>query len=163
MRGKGRQRMRRFSEERRKRMAEALDLRKKGLGYVQIGEIIGVSGAQAHRDVQDALLEITKEPAQEVRLIELQRSEEQHLRLNGEIGRVLKHLKAATDSEGITDLKAVDTVRRLIESQNKVAQTRHRLNGFDMGIQIDASMDVQASIDKAFATILGAEPEDFED
>lgn len=160
---KGRQRNRRFSEERRKRMAEALDLRKKGLGYVQIGEIIGVSGAQAHRDVQDALLEITKEPAQEVRTIELQRSEEQHLRLNGEIGRVLKHLKAATDLEGLTDLKAVDTVRRLIETQNKVAQTRHRLNGFDMGIQIDASMDVQASIDKAFATILGAEPEEFED
>src|SRR5699024_6498710 len=144
-------------------MAEALDLRKKGLGYVQIGEIIGVSGAQAHRDVQDALLEITKEPAQEVRAIELQRSEEQHLRLNGEIGRVLKHLKASTSAEGLTDLKAVDTVRRLIESQNKVAQTRHRLNGFDMGIQIDASMDVQASIDKAFATILGAEPEEFED
>jgi len=160
---KGRQRIRRFSEERRKRMAEALDLRKKGLGYVQIGEIIGVSGAQAHRDVQDALLEITKEPAQEVRAIELQRSEEQHLRLNGEIGRVLKHLKASTSAEGLTDLKAVDTVRRLIESQNKVAQTRHRLNGFDMGIQIDASMDVQASIDKAFATILGAEPDEFED
>lgn len=160
---KGRQRIRRFSEERRKRMAEALDLRKKGLGYVQIGEIIGVSGAQAHRDVQDALLEITKEPAQEVRAIELQRSEEQHLRLNGEIGRVLKHLKASTSAEGLTDLKAVDSVRRLIETQNKVAQTRHRLNGFDMGIQIDASMDVQASIDKAFATILGAEPEDFED
>lgn len=160
---KGRQRNRRFSEGRRKRMAEALDLRKKGLGYVQIGELIGVSGAQAHRDVQDALLEITKEPAQEVRTIELQRSEEQHLRLNGEIGRVLKHLKAATDLEGLTDLKAVDTVRRLIETQNKVAQTRHRLNGFDMGIQIDASMDVQASIDKAFATILGAEPEEFED
>ena len=160
---KGRQRIRRFSEERRKRMAEALDLRKKGLGYVQIGEIIGVSGAQAHRDVQDALLEITKEPAQEVRAIELQRSEEQHLRLNGEIGRVLKHLKASTSAEGLTDLKAVDSVRRLIETQNKVVQTRHRLNGFDMGIQIDASMDVQASIDKAFATILGAEPEDFED
>lgn len=160
---KGRQRIRRFSEERRKRMAEALDLRKKGLGYVQIGEIIGVSGAQAHRDVQDALLEITKEPAQEVRAIELQRSEEQHLRLNGEIGRVLKHLKASTSAEGLTDLKAVDSVRRLIETQNKVAQTRHRLNGFDMGIQIDASMDVQASIDKAFATILGAEPDEFED
>lgn len=160
---KGRQRIRRFSEERRKRMAEALDLRKKGLGYQQIGEIIGVSGAQAHRDVQDALLEITKEPAQEVRAIELQRSEEQHLRLNGEIGRVLKHLKASTSAEGLTDLKAVDSVRRLIETQNKVAQTRHRLNGFDMGIQIDASMDVQASIDKAFATILGAEPDEFED
>lgn len=160
---KRRQRNRRFSEERRRRMAEALDLRKKGLGYVQIGEILDVSGAQAHRDVQDALLEITKEPAQEVRTIELQRSEEQHLRLNGEIGRVLKHLKASTDLDGVTDLKAVDTVRRLIETQNKVAQTRHRLNGFDMGIQIDASMDVQASIDKAFATILGAEPEEFGD
>ena len=76
---------------------------------------------------------------------------------------MLKHLKATTSGNGSVDLKAVETVRRLIESQNKVAQTRHRLNGFDMGIQVDASMDVQASIDKAFATILGAEPEEFED
>ena len=160
---KKRQRVRKFSEERRKRMAEALRLRKQGLGYDKIAEQLGISLAQAYRDVQDALAEITKEPAQEVRKIELERSEEQHLRLNAEIGRVLKHLKATTSGNGSVDLKAVETVRRLIESQNKVAQTRHRLNGFDMGIQVDASMDVQASIDKAFATILGAEPDEFED
>lgn len=160
---KKRQRVRKFSEERRKRMAEALRLRKQGVGYDQIGEQLNVSNAQAYRDVQDALAEITKEPAHEVRAIELQRSEEQHMRLNAEIGRVLKHLKVTTTGAGEIDLKAVETVRRLIESQNKVAQTRHRLNGFDMGLQVDASVDVQASIDKAFATILGADPEEFED
>lgn len=160
---KKRQRTRRFSEERRKRMADALKLRKQGLGYDKISEQLDISLAQAYRDVQDALAEITKEPAQEVRKIELDRSEEQHLRLNAEIGRVLKHLKATTGSTGTVDLKGVETVRRLIESQNKIAQTRHRLNGFDMGVQIDASVDVQASINKAFSTILGAEPEEFED
>lgn len=159
---KKRQRNRKFSEERRKRMAEALRMRKQGVGYDQIGEQLGVSNAQAYRDVQDALAEITKEPAQEVRTIELQRSEEQHMRLNAEIGRVLKHLKVTTTGAGEVDLKAVESVRRLIESQNKIAQTRHRLNGFDMGLQVDASVDVQASIDKAFATILGADPDEFE-
>lgn len=160
---KKRQRIRKFSEKRRKRMAEALRLRKQGLGYDHIAEQLDVSNAQVYRDVQDALLEITKEPAQNVRALELQRSDEQHLRLNAEIGRVLKHLKVTTAGAGVVDLKAVETVRRLIESQNKVAQTRHRLNGFDMGLQVDASLDVQASIDKAFATILGADTDEFED
>lgn len=144
-------------------MANALTLRKQGMTYAAIGDRLGVAETQAYRDVQDALLDITKEPAQEVREIELQRSEEQHLRLNAEIGRVLKHLKAVTTPDGVTDLKGVETVRRLIESQNKVAQTRHRLNGFDMGLQVDASVDVQASIDKAFATIMGADPGDFDE
>ena len=38
---KKRQRIRKFSEERRKRMAEALKLRKQGLGYDKIAEQIG--------------------------------------------------------------------------------------------------------------------------
>lgn len=159
---KTKQRKRRFSEQRRHRMAEALKHRKNGMGYEQIGQKLGVSAQQAHRDVQDALLDITKEPAQQVRELELQRSEEQHLRLNGEIGRVLRHLNAVTEKSGATDLKAVDQIRRLIESQDKVARTRHRLNGFDMGVQVDASVDVTESINRAFQTIMASDPEVFE-
>lgn len=142
-------------------MAEALKLRKQGLTYAAIGERLGVKESQAHRDVQDALLEITKEPAEDVRQIELQRSEEQHLHLNAEIGRVLKHLKASTTAEGLTDLKAVDQVRKLVETQNRIAQTRHRLNGFDMGLTVDASVNVEQSIQSAFETIMRADPADF--
>lgn len=159
---KMKQRNRRFSEKRRYRMAEALKLRKQGVGYEKIGEQLGTSQQQAWRDVQDALLDITKEPAQQVREIELQRSEEQHLRLNAEIGRVLKHLRAVTTETGETDLKGVDMIRRLIESQDRVARTRHRLNGFDMGVQVDASVDVTESINRAFKTIMASDPAVFE-
>ena len=154
-------RRRKLTEERRHRMAEALKLRKQGLTYAAISERLGVTGPQAYRDVQDALLEITKEPAQEVRLLELERSEEQHLRLNAEIARVMRHLAARTTPEGVTDLKAVEQIRRLIETQNKVAQTRHRLNGFDMGVAVDASIDVQQTINAAFETIMAAPAAEF--
>ncbi|MDY5785874.1 hypothetical protein [Corynebacterium sp.] len=158
---KGKQRRRKYTEERRHRMAEALKLRKQGLAYAAIGERLDVSMQQAYKDVQDALLEITKEPAQDVRAIELERSEEQHLRLNAEIGRVLRHLKASTTPQGVTDLKAVDQVRKLIETQNRIAQTRHRLNGFDMGIAVDASINVEQSISAMFETIMGADESEF--
>lgn len=159
---KTKQRKRHFTEQRRHRMAEALKLRRDGMGYEKIADRLGMSLSQTHRDVHDALLEITKEPAQQVRDLELQRSEEQHLRLNAEIGRVLRHLKAVTGEDGSTDLKAVDQIRRLIESQDKVARTRHRLNGFDMGVQVDASVDVTESINRAFETIMASDPEVFE-
>lgn len=157
----GKTRRRKITEARRHRMAEALKLRKQGLTYAAISDRLGVTDVQAYRDVQDALLEITKEPAEAVRQLELERSEEQHLRLNAEIGRVLRHLVARTTPEGITDLKAVEQIRKLIESQNRVAQTRHRLNGFDMGVAVDASIDVQQSINAAFETIMAAPAKDF--
>ena len=75
---------------------------------------------------------------------------------------MLRHLKAVTGPDGETDLKAVDQIRRLIESQDKVARTRHRLNGFDMGLQVDASVDVTESINRAFQTIMASDPEVFE-
>lgn len=54
--------------------ARALELRKAGATYDQIARQVGFSerGA-AYRAVQTALLEITQEPAQEVRQLELER------------------------------------------------------------------------------------------
>lgn len=146
-----------ITEERRERMAEALRKRKQGLTYEQIGKDLGVGTSQAERDVKDALDLITREPAEEVLKIELDRAEEQHLRLNAEIGRCLKKLK----DDG-PDVKWVDQIRKLIESQNRVAQTRHRLNGFDMGLQVDASINVEQNLREMFATIMEADPADFQ-
>ncbi|KAA8723221.1 hypothetical protein F4V58_07865 [Corynebacterium phocae] len=54
-------------------MRDALLLREKGLSYARIAEEIGVSSSQAYEDVQDALEEITREPAEHVLVLELQR------------------------------------------------------------------------------------------
>ena len=64
---------RRFSPERRKRMARALELRQKGASYRAIAEVLDVSPAQAYDDVQDALSEVTREPAETVLEQELDR------------------------------------------------------------------------------------------
>lgn len=52
---------------------EALEYRKAGFSYVQIGEAISRSPAEAHRLVMAAIAEITREPAEEVLSLELQR------------------------------------------------------------------------------------------
>lgn len=145
-----------YTAARRERMAKALEYRKQGRSYPQIAETLGVSVTQAHRDVTDALREVTREPAEDVLKIELARSEEQHMRLNAEIARCLKRL-----ADGGPDVKWVDQIRKLIESQNRVAQTRHRLNGFDMGVHVDASVNVEEQVQAMFATIMNADPEEF--
>ena len=145
-----------ITEERRERMAEALKKRKQGLSYPQIATELGISTSQAERDVKQALDLITREPAEDVRKIELDRSEEQHLRLNAEIGRCLAKLK----QDG-PDVRWVDQIRKLVETQNKIAQTRHRLNGFDTGVQVEASINVEQNLQEMFATIMQAEPEEF--
>ena len=55
------------------RELKALDLRLAGASYRQIGVQLSVSHVQAFRDVQRVLREIAKEPALEVRAVELGR------------------------------------------------------------------------------------------
>lgn len=153
-------RKRPYTKQRRERMAKALKQRQDGMTYEQIAEAHGMSRTQAFRDVQDALHEIIREPAEALLQLELNRAEEQHLRLNAEIGRVSRSLNSGTRN-GHTDLKAVDTLRRLIETQDRVARTRHRLLGLDSGVHIDATLDVQQSIASAFETIMSADVSEF--
>ncbi|CQD04956.1 hypothetical protein U2A4042170015 [Corynebacterium striatum] len=152
-----------ISKKRRERMAKALNQREQGLTYERIAEEHGISRPQAYRDVQDALKEITREPAEAVRTIEIRRCEEQHLRLNAELGRLLRNLNASTKAGVSLDLRTVDQVRRIIETQDKIGRTRQRLYGIDTGIVVDASVDVTASIRDAFQTIMEADPSEFEE
>lgn len=146
----------RITQERRERMAEALRKRKQGLTYQQIGKDLGVGTSQAERDVKQALDMITREPAEALLKLELERAEEQHLRLNAEIGRCLQKLK----QDG-PDIKWVDQIRKLVETQNRVANTRHRLNGFDTSVHVDASINVEQNLQEMFATIMEADPAEF--
>ena len=58
------------------RRAEALDLRVKGYTFEVIGKHLNVSKAQAARDIDTALAEITLEPAKELLKLELRRLDE---------------------------------------------------------------------------------------
>ncbi len=58
---------------RRKRMAEALDYRKLGVSYRDIAAAMHISVSTAHEYVSDALKEITREPAEQVLALELDR------------------------------------------------------------------------------------------
>lgn len=62
-----------ITKARRERMAKALNLRQRGLSYQEIGRTLRVSHSTAYDDVQDALREITREPAEAVLTIELSR------------------------------------------------------------------------------------------
>lgn len=62
-----------ITKARRERMARALELRELGTTYESIANQTGVSTRQAYEDVQDALREITREPAESVLSVELRR------------------------------------------------------------------------------------------
>lgn len=65
---------------------EALQLRKKKMSYRDIAKALGLSTAMmAWRYVQDAIKDIPKEVAEEVRALEIQDCEEDLLRLNEKI------------------------------------------------------------------------------
>lgn len=55
------------------RRLRALELRRSGMNYLQIGAVLHVSGPQAFRDVQYMLRLTAQEPADHVRRLELER------------------------------------------------------------------------------------------
>lgn len=134
-----------MTEERRHRAARALELRRDFVPYREIAAQLGVSLRTAYDDVQKALEEITREPAEDVLKMELERLGSMHLRLTSEIARVTRHLKQG----GEIDLKAVDQVRKLIDSQVRVSERRAKLLGLDV-IKHDVSDDLMSALTTGF-------------
>lgn len=134
-----------MTEERRHRAARALELRRDFVPYRDIAAQLGVSLRTAYDDVQKALEEITREPAEDVLKMELERLGSMHLRLTTEIARVTRHLKQGGD----IDLKAVDQVRKLIDSQVRVSERRAKLLGLDI-IKHDVSDDLMDALTTGF-------------
>ncbi|WP_416565064.1 helix-turn-helix domain-containing protein [Nocardia testacea] len=61
------------SIDRRRKIAQALQLRESGANYRQIAQALDVSTSTAHEWVQEAMRELTKEPAEAVLQLELSR------------------------------------------------------------------------------------------
>lgn len=100
-----RQAPRKPTAARRERMAEALKLRQAGANYRTIGERLGISHTQAANDVADALREVTREAAEDVRDLELARLDDLFL---------IAYTKAKT-----SDMRAVDTALKVMERRAK--------------------------------------------
>lgn len=118
------------------RRQRALELRKAGASYRAIGATLGVSEAQAHRDVQDALarlaeLELTS--AAELRALEMARLDDlaltaarilaaTHPLVSG--GKVLSGFTSEGKPIGLTDdgpkLAAIRELRLISESRRKL-------------------------------------------
>ena len=89
--------------------AEAFRLRKLGHSYSQIAEAIGVSITTAHRYVKREIEALIKEPAEEVRKLELER-----------LDYLLDRTLQALDRDGSDESKLVPTALRVMERRAKL-------------------------------------------
>jgi len=145
-------------EEASERRLQALELRKAGQGYRAIGAQLGISEAQAHRDVKAALVrlaELELESADELRTMELARLDtlqvaamrvllSTHPLVSG--GKVLSRFTSDGEAIGLTDdgprLAAIDRLLRISESRRKL-----------LGLDAPQAIDVSAVTSPAYIAL----------
>lgn len=116
------------------RRAQALALRRSGLGYRPIGEILGVSRQTAHNDVTKALEELAKEVAdgaEQLRALE-------GSRLETALHKVMTELNRPPDPErgAVFNPKAIELLIKVSESYRK-------LYGLDAPQRVDATLTMK--------------------
>ena len=142
----------------REREVQALELRKRGMSYAEIGEAIGMSLQGASDAVRRALERLrteASEKAEDVRDLELAR-----------LDKLLKIAEAAAESG---DISAIDRVLRIQERRSKYL-------GLDAPVKSEAQVaiaatvslegvsDVQlAALERAYLSITGAATESSDD
>ncbi|MDH6116894.1 uncharacterized protein YerC [Kitasatospora sp. GAS204A] len=134
--------------------AEAARLRSRGLTYRQIATELGVDVATAHRAVKRALDAVVAEPAADALSFELQRLDEELVRLDDLYGRVVEVLERehVTVSQGrvvehdglaVPDddwiLRAVDRLVKIDESRRRNGESRRKLLGLDSPVKTQIS------------------------
>jgi hypothetical protein len=140
----------------REREARALALRRDGHTYAEIGKVLGVNRQMATRIVQRGLDRIVREPAEQVRLLELERLDQaqvealtvlrcRHVLVQG--GKIIKD----DDGQPLADhgpvMAAIATLLRIMER-------RAKLLGLDRPTRHDVSADLSvASIEALDAEI----------
>ena len=130
--------------EKRRRMALALEYREKGYKYRDIAERLGVSTSTAYDYVRDAIKEITREPAEAVLTLELDR-----------LDNILRAvLPLAIDG----DLDYVDRYIKLTHQRARLIGLYHLAEQ-----QIKGSGREMAAVDAFFAGILGSKAGDEDD
>ena len=110
------------------RQLQALELRKGGFTYREIGKRLGVSHVQAHRDIQEELKHLASlrsESAEELRQLELEKLDNYE--------RNLSHW---------ADAGSVEAVRTLI----KIQERRAKLLGLDAPEKIEHKGDLMTGL-----------------
>ena len=119
---------------RRERMAKALELHEQGATYRMIGEALHISHAQAHRDVTDALKEITLPMAEEVRKLHQARYESLYL--------LAWATAKGNKAEGRpVDMRAAEVALRTLAQQG-------RMYGVDEASTADGATAVRSLLEK---------------
>ena len=138
-----------MTRERRERAAQALQLREQGMTYDAIAKELGVSRTTAFDDVKDSLHEIIREPAEELRDLELSRLDNMLLRLNTELAAVVKDRR----QDKLSADKAAQSVARIVDGQLRVSDRRAQLLGLDspQRIELGGDVDLDATVEKIMA------------
>jgi hypothetical protein len=123
-------------EQAAERRLKAFELRKAGASFRQIGRELGVSEAQAHRDIMQALetlAKLTEPEVQHLRMIELQRLDEMQARL----WPLITH----TEINPVTGMRVPKPDQFAIDRVIRIMERRARLSGIDAPLRVNLDLD----------------------
>lgn len=106
-----------ISAKRRERMEKALQMRKLGASYTEIGNNLGVSRATAHQDVTLALKEITREPSEELLALMNERLD---MLWRATVDTALRKVPQDDHKGKQVQLKAIDSARGIVAEQARL-------------------------------------------
>lgn len=133
------------------RVAEALKLAQQGKTYRQIAAALDVALSTAHGYVKDAIAEIPKAAADELRAVEEMRLEMLWEQL---VDQLQPRVVEAFDEEGEPlRIEVYDEAPRVIEIARKLSESKRKLLG------LDAPQAIEGSIEVAY-TVNGVDPKD---
>ncbi len=147
--------------ERRRR---ALQLRQAGASLTQIGEHLGVSESRACRIVQDALAAVVREPADEVRQLELARLDQLWVEATKVLRRThitVSNGRVAIDPRTEQPLEDDGPVLNAIDRLLKIQERRAKLLGLDAPSKLTVLTEdaVDAEIRRLVAEVAAEDPD----
>jgi hypothetical protein len=167
---RGRNRNGRFTEnpDVARRTAEMLDLRRDGWSYQRIADHYGLDKHTTYDAINNALREITREPAEELRTLMLERLDDERVRLGQlrEIAHAVMerhHITVSNgqvvrlDGEPILDdapvLAALDRLMKIDEQLRRNDERRSKILGLDEAVKIEHTGGVRYEV-------IGVTPDD---
>jgi DNA-binding transcriptional MerR regulator len=116
----------------------ALALRRQGMSLVAIGQVMGCHHTHAMRMIRAAIKDITRENAEEVRDLELERLDQKERRLQ-------KLWRAAIPAAQAGDPEAIKVAAKLIETGLRVSESRRKLLGADAPAKSEVTLTGDAT------------------
>lgn len=129
-------RRRGMTAARAERTAKELDLYRDGVPIREIAVLVGVSHAQVHRDIRQAVEESVRPSAEAL--------------LHVELARLDKLTRAAMEAMGRLSADEVAHLPGLINAALRVTRERARLTGLDHMQHTGAEVDVMRAINEQF-------------